>query len=132
VEITRGSAAADVDGDGDLDLLVTNCHSTARLYRNDAPRAGHWLIVRAVDPRLRRDAIGAVVSVEAAGIRHLRPITATVGYQSSTVPFAHYGLAGDQYDAIEVRWPDGLRERFSGGPTDRRIDVKRGTGEAAP
>ena len=57
IEVSRSLATGDIDGDGDLDVLLTNTQSAARLYRNDAPRQGHWLIVRALDPRLGRDNI---------------------------------------------------------------------------
>src|SRR5205085_2313600 len=53
--VARGLAVGDVDGDGALDLLLTTAGGRARLYRNVAPGRGHWLIVRALDPALKRD-----------------------------------------------------------------------------
>ena len=67
IEITRGLATGDIDSDGDLDLLVSNIQGKARLYRNDIPAKGHWLQVQAVDPRWKRDAIGARVTGSPGG-----------------------------------------------------------------
>src|SRR5205085_7096644 len=70
--VARGLACGDVDGDGAPDLLITTVSGKARLFRNVAPNRGHWLKVRAVDPRLNRDALGAEVRVEAGGVRRVR------------------------------------------------------------
>src|SRR5262249_18531613 len=67
--VGRGLACGDVDGDGALDLLVTSVAGPARLYRNVAPDRGHWLLVRAFDADLQRDACGATITVEASGRR---------------------------------------------------------------
>src|SRR5207302_2319977 len=67
--VSRGLAVGDVDGDGALDLLVTEVGGPARLYKNVASHRGHWLMVRAMDRTGRRDAVGAEVRVEAGG-RH--------------------------------------------------------------
>ena len=130
IEVSRGLAVGDIDRDGDLDLLVTNAQGPARLYRNDTPRLGSWLIVRAMDPALNRDAIGARVTVVAGEQVYVRTISRGFSYLSASDPRAHFGLGeASAVDTIEVWWPDGQRERFSGTPANRVIELVRGTGE---
>ena len=132
VEITRGLATGDIDRDGDLDILVSNIQGRARLYRNDAPRAGHWLGVRAVDPRLRRDALGARVTIHHGGARQVRTIGGGFSYLSSSAPEAHFGVGESEVvDRIRVRWPDGLTEDFDATPVDRSVTLVRGEGKPA-
>jgi hypothetical protein len=64
--VARGLAVADIDDDGAPDLLVSSIGGRARLFRNVAPDRGHWLKVRAIDPKRKRDAYGAEVRVRAA------------------------------------------------------------------
>ncbi len=91
------------------------------------------MIVRAVDPSLRRDAIGARVTVFFDGRRLLRTITRAFSYLSSSDPRAHFGLGGaDEVEHVEVHWPDGLRERFAVPGVDRVVELVRGTGQAEP
>jgi hypothetical protein len=128
--VARGLACADIDGDGAPDLLVTTISGKARLFRNVAANRGHWLKVRAIDPALNRDAIGAEVRVEAGGQARLRVVSAAESYLSSSSPVAHLGLGGaEKYDAIRVTWPDGLKEVFPGGAADRTIELRRGEGK---
>jgi hypothetical protein len=130
--VARGLAAGDLDGDGGLDLVVTTVAGRARVYRNVAPDRGHWLLVRAFDPRLKRDAYGAEVRVQVGTRRLLRLINPGDSYQSSSDPRAHFGLGkAARYDAIHVLWPDGLAEVFSGGDADRQRVLRRGEGGKA-
>ncbi|MBK7643455.1 MAG: CRTAC1 family protein [Planctomycetes bacterium] len=132
VEVSRGLALGDIDDDGDLDLVVANTASRARVYVNEAPRAGHWLRVRAVDPRYRREALGALVTLHAGGRSFLRCIESSSSYLSSSDSRAHFGLGPAQaVESIEVLWPDGLRERFSSPGVDRTLELVRGGGTEA-
>ncbi len=128
--VARGLARGDLDGDGAQDLVVTTIANRARIYRNTVPRRGHWLLVQAIDPRLKRDAYGAEVTVEAGRRRWLRLINPAESYLCSSDPRAHFGL-GDaaRYDAMHVLWPDGLAEVFTGGATDRLVVLRRGEGK---
>jgi hypothetical protein len=129
--VARGLACADFDGDGAPDLLVSTAGSRARLFRNVAPGRGHWLKVRALLPRHRRDAYGAEVGVRAAGRSWLRVVNPSESYLSSGSPVALFGL-GDaaRFDSITVTWPDGAREVFPGGRADRLIELRQGEGRA--
>jgi enediyne biosynthesis protein E4 len=128
--VYRGLAVGDVDGDGALDLLVTQVAGPARLYKNVAPKRGHWLLVRAVDPALKRDAYGAEVRVRAGGRRWVGWVNPGQSYLCSNDPRVHFGLGGARrVDDLSVRWPDGSREVFPGGRADRVVELRKGAGK---
>ncbi|MAG57171.1 MAG: hypothetical protein CMJ83_12835 [Planctomycetes bacterium] len=128
-EVGRGLLVGDVDADGDLDLVVTTANGTVRLFLNDVPKHGRWMKVRAIDPALKRDALGAVVTVVAGGRSRVRLVSHTCGYLTSGDATVHVGLGGvTRVDEIRVRWPDGRREMFGPFDPDRRVVVQRGAG----
>ncbi len=130
LEVSRGLALGDIDDDGDIDVVISNTASRARVYLNQAPRAGHWLRVRAFDPRLKRDALGAFVTVSAGGRRFVRCCESSSSYLSSSDPRVHFGLGPvAQAESIEVLWPDGLRETFECPGLDRTLELRRGSGQ---
>jgi hypothetical protein len=129
IENSRGLAFGDVDNDGDIDLLVTNEGGRARLYRNDVRDKGHWLMIRAIDPEVKRDAVGAKITVAAGERRLVRLVAPGYSYLCSNDPRVHFGLgAEDSVDQILIQWPDGKTETFPGTAADQMITLKKGEG----
>jgi hypothetical protein len=127
--VGRGLACGDLNNDGAVDLLVTAVHGPARLYRNIAPKRGHWLLVRATDPALGgRDAYGAEIRVQAGKRRWVRYVNPGFSYLCSNDPRAHFGLGPvERVDAIDVVWPDGTMETFGSQDVDRIITLRKGS-----
>jgi hypothetical protein len=106
--VGRGAACADVDGDGDVDVLLTQAHGAPLLLRNDQALGGRWLRVRPVGRAANRDAVGAWVEVDAAGATQRRPVTTARGYLTAVEATLTFGLgAAERADAVRVRWPGG-------------------------
>jgi hypothetical protein len=131
--IYRGLAYGDIDGDGAVDLLVTRVAGPAELFKNVAPKRGHWLIARVFDPALHRDAYGAEVTVTAGKRRWKAWVNPGTSYLCSNDPRAHFGLgSADKVDSFEVQWPDGKRETFAGCAADQAVELRRGTPQPVP
>jgi hypothetical protein len=130
--VSRGLIWGDFGNDGRIDLVVTAVAGPARFYRNIAARKGHWLSVRAIDSALRRDAYGAVITVQAGGRHWLGLVNPGQSYLCSGDPRAHFGLGPVEHvDVIRVDWPDGLAEVFPGTGVDQALRLERGKGEKA-
>ncbi|MBI4585315.1 MAG: CRTAC1 family protein [Planctomycetes bacterium] len=121
----RGLALGDYDNDGDVDVLVTACAGRARLLRNDGPKRGHWLVVRAVAKGGKGDVYGARVTVKTKEIRWEREVHPAYSYLSSNDPRLHFGLGGATSCDVEVRWPDGSRAALKETAVDRILVLEK-------
>jgi hypothetical protein len=121
--VARGLTAADLDGDGRPDLVVTTVAGPARVLLNKTT-ANRPLAV-SVLTKAGRPAHGAEVRVTAGGRTQLRTIQPADSYLSSGTAAALFGLgAADRFDEVVVRWPDGEEQRLPGG-TDKSVEVRR-------
>lgn len=105
---SRGSATADLDNDGDLDIVVVNIDDSPTLLRNDGGNVNNWLTVALVGKAWNRQAIGARVTLTTDGRRQSREARAGTGYLSQDDSRMHFGLGqATVADRIVIRWPDG-------------------------
>ena len=120
--VGRGCAFADLDGDGDLDLVMVANGGGVRILRNDAPKTNRSvrLDLRGDGVKSNRSAIGAVVTVEAGGQTITRQVTGGRGYlsQSELVLTVGIGTAA-KADTVTVRWPG----RAAGTETWTNLDA---------
>lgn len=119
--VGRGAAYADLDGDGDLDIVLTNNGGRPRILRNDQELGHHWLRVKLVGVKCNRDAIGARVELkEAGGSTQVRFVSPTRGYLSSVEPILTFGLGDlDHIDEVVVHWPGGGKQTITSPAVDQ-------------
>jgi hypothetical protein len=127
--VGRGSAYADIDGDGDLDVVLTVNGGPARLFRNDGGNKNHWLRLVLTGNSSNRDAIGARVLVQVGDQTYSRQLFTAKGYLSSVELPLTFGLGrAEQADTVKIVWPSGQKSEFQGWKADRvyRVDEKDG------
>ena len=109
--VGRGSSYADIDGDGDLDLLILGCGQRPRLLRNDQKLNHHWLRVKLVGNSSNRDAIGSLVEVRVGDVTQSRRVSPTRSYLSQVELPVTFGLGtSDSVDRIVITWPNGKQQ----------------------
>ncbi len=126
---TTGAAYADLDNDGDLDLVVNNLNATAEVWENKAreqAQAHHYLRLQLQQAGPNSQAIGSRVVVYAGGRQMTQELFTTRGFQSAVEPVLTIGLgSAAQVDSAWVRWPDGNWQRLPQLAADRLHLVKK-------
>jgi hypothetical protein len=128
----RGSAVADLDGDGRLDLVVNNIDSKPTVLRNVATPVRHWLELRLigdVSKKSPRDAIGAIVYVTTGTLRQRQDVISGCSYASQNDLTLHFGLgSATGVEKLEIQWPNGTSETISVTGIDRKLTAIEGMG----
>lgn len=124
--VGRGAAYADMDGDGDLDVVLTQTGGKPLLLRNDQELGHHWLRVRLVGTADNRDAIGAVVTVKADGRSQVHQVMPTRSYLSQVELPVTFGLGqATAVESVSVTWPNGWIQNVTVDGVDREIVVEQ-------
>jgi hypothetical protein len=127
--ISSGAVYADLDNDGDLDLVTSNSNEAPFLYRNNSRQtnAHHFLKIKLQGTRQNTRAIGAKVFVKAAGLEQLQENLPVRGFQSCMPSRLLFGLGAQATAAqILVQWPDRTLSRFSANHLDTMLVLKQG------
>lgn len=125
----RAFIPADVDADGDLDVLVSGIDQPLRLFRNNTPPAHAWVHLRARLGDQERIAVGARIVIHTPDRTFTRTAGTWGGYLTGSDVPVHVGLGmAERIDHIDVRWPDATWERFQRPRTRTTIDLVQGRG----
>jgi hypothetical protein len=117
----RGTAFADFNGDGKIDVVVSSLGEPAELWENVSPAANHWLILKLVGTRSNRDGIGARIRIG----NQWNHMTTAVSYASSSHFGVHFGLGQmKQIEKMEIRWPSGTVQVLRDVKTDQVLEVR--------
>jgi hypothetical protein len=136
--VGRGCAYLDYNGDGKLDLVLTENGGPARLLRNDNPLKNRWVRLELVGDgkRSSRDAIGAHITVEAGGKTYQRYLAGARGYLSQSEHAVTIGLGETELiDRVIVRWPGkdaGRPQEWKGLAAGRTYALRQGAADATP
>ncbi|MBN8248122.1 MAG: CRTAC1 family protein [Verrucomicrobia bacterium] len=118
--VGRGSAYADVDGDGDLDAVFSQVAGAPLLLRNDQALGNHFVRLKLVGTRSNRDAVGARIKLTAGGQTQWRDVASTRSYLSASELPVTFGLGkADRVESVEILWPSGVRQILTDVPVDR-------------
>lgn len=127
--VGRGTAAADVDRDGRVDVAVLRLHDSPALLRNTTSNAGHWLEIELQGRQSNRDGIGATVILRSAQGAWRRDRLSSASYLSCDSPCLHVGLGETSaLKPVVVRWPTGRTEEFDVSGVDRSVRFVEGFG----
>ena len=122
----NGAAWADLDRDGDLDLIVNNIDAEASIFQNKTTRKSnaHFLDFKPQGPPANRNGLGVRVTIWTNGQPQQVENWAVRGYASSVEPVAHFGLGKNaKVDSALVEWPGGNAQKMYGLAADRKVFV---------
>jgi enediyne biosynthesis protein E4 len=127
--VGRGAAFGDIDGDGDIDIVLNNLDGAAQVLRNDGGSANNSVHVKTVGAKSNRGGVGARVRVVAGDLAQQDEVRSGDSYLSQSDLRLHFGLEKrTKIDLIEVRWPSGTVDKITNAGVNKVLTVREGRG----
>lgn len=124
---SAGMAYADLDRDGDVDVVINNTNMVASLLENklnESTEAHHALRIKLQGDSLNRDALGARVDIFYSGTHQVYDYTPYRGYMSTVEQVAHFGTGtSSRVDSVVITWPDATEQKLTNLSCDRPITI---------
>jgi hypothetical protein len=127
VHSSRGAAFGDFDNDGAMDVRIMNMDEPRSLLRNDVSGSNHWLKVM-LEGVESNSAIGATVVATYGDRRQAQAVLAQTSYLSVNDRGLHFGLGAETKASVEIKWPNGRREKVEDIAADQPVVVREGAG----
>jgi hypothetical protein len=124
----NGAAYADLDNDGNLDLVINNINDEAFVYRNNIGDTSNYLSIKLVGDAANRNGLGTWIELYYDGKQQVYEHTPYRGYLSTIQMDPHFGLGKTtRIDSMVVKWPDGKKQVFFNVATNQRLTVSHQT-----
>ena len=121
----HGSAVADLNEDGKLDVVVNVLNTPAEIWMNQSPGTNHWIEFKLQGTKSNRDGIGTRIKVVTKSGAQYNHMTTSSGYASSSLGPVHFGLGADSsVDLVEIHWPSGMVQTLKDVPGDQAVNLK--------
>jgi hypothetical protein len=131
-QVARGCSYADIDGDGDLDVLIVSMDGYPRLLRNEGGNKNKWLRVQLVGKESNRNGYGAKVEVTAKDVTQMVRVRSGSSFLSALEQIATFGLGQtEKVDTLKITWPNGKVETYRDIAANALIIVTEGAGAIA-
>ena len=124
---SNGAAYADLDNDGDLELIVNNINEAPHIYKNlsDKRFDRNFVKLKLFGPGINRNGIGAKIKIKYGGQLQFYEHFLSRGYESAVDPQVHFGLGQTtDIDSLEIVWPDGRYQLLTNVQANRHLTLK--------
>ena len=124
--LSNGAAYADLDNDGDLDLIINNINAPASVYRNNAQeqKRNNYLSIELKGEGINKFGFGSKLVVKNNGNMQISYVTSTRGFESSSVSLVHFGMGKESsVDTLQIIWPDGKVQTLTNVSANQPISL---------